>query len=66
MLIENIKQLLYNSKNIQAQNNINDAIAEMKNLNPKVYTDGLAILKQYYYVVSFAHFVSKNDLFDFA
>jgi len=66
MLIENIKQLLQNPKNVQSRNNINDIIAEMKDLSPKVSTDGIAILKQFYYVVSFAHFVSKNDLFDFA
>ena len=36
----------------------------MKALDPHVYADGISILKQYYYIVRFAHFSLENDSFD--
>ena len=66
VLIENILQLFNNpKKNIQYIVAINKSISEMKTLNLKVYADGLSILRQYYYITSFSHFVSNDNSFDF-
>ena len=59
-LVQNIIQAL-NSKQKKIQNNIiTSTLAEMKELDPKIYEDGIAILKQYYYIAIYAHFVDKN------
>lgn len=36
----------------------------MKKLDPQVYAEGLSILKQYYYIVRFAHFTTEDNSFD--
>lgn len=33
----------------------------MQSLSPKVYNDGISLLKQYYYIATFARFVNRND-----
>lgn len=65
-LVDNIRGLIRTPENISYKNTIDETISEMKELSPKVYADGLSILRQYYYITAFSRFVSKNNLFDFS
>lgn len=65
-LVENILQLLKNPQKTQYWTQINSTLSEMKELNQKVYGDGLSILKQYYYITIFSRFVSTDSLFAFS
>lgn len=66
ILVENILGLIRTPENASYRTAINDTISEMKKLSPKVYADGISILKQYYYVTSFTHFANKDTVFDFS
>lgn len=65
-LVENVRGLIRTPESISYKNTIDETISEMKELSPKVYADGLSILRQYYYITTFSRFVSKNNLFDFS
>lgn len=38
----------------------------MKDVSPQSYNEGLSILKQYYYIATFSHFIGKNNIFVFS
>ncbi len=62
-LIENILSFFRDPKKAQ-KGPIEKTLADMKALDPQVYAEGLSILKQYYYIVRFAHFTGENNSFD--
>lgn len=62
ILTENIIWLLHYPEKTKYKTIIESTISEMKELNPKVYADGLSILKQYYYITLFSHFAIKDTL----
>jgi len=66
VLVQNIRQLLSDPLKTPARAAVDKTISEMKDLSPRVYGDGISILKQYYYVATFARFASKDSLFDFS
>lgn len=59
-LIENILQALDNNQKTSQSSVITSTLAQMKELSPQVYEDGLTILKQYYYITIYSHFVGKD------
>ena len=68
-LVENITQLLHNTQKLKEKSmidTVDTTISEMKELSPKVYADGLSLLKQYYYITIFSHFSSKDSLSAFS
>ncbi|MDD5377168.1 MAG: hypothetical protein PHH16_03560 [Candidatus Gracilibacteria bacterium] len=65
-LVGNIKGFLINPKKTFYKTEIYAILSEMKDLSPKVYADGISILREYYYVTAFSHFASKDNLFDFS
>lgn len=65
-LTENIAQLLNNPTKKQYIDTLKGTVSEMKELSPDVYSDGISILKKYYYVTTFSHFAGKDGIFDFS
>ena len=68
-LIENIWQLFQNTKKSKEAlliSQIDMTIADMKALSPHVYLDGLTLLRRYYNIALFSHFVKKDNIFDFS
>lgn len=62
ILTENILWLLRYPEKTQYKTIIESTISEMKELSPKVYADGLSILRQYYYITLFSHFAVTDNL----
>lgn len=60
-LIENILQM-FKSQTITQSNVLAHTLAEMQELNPQVYKDGILLLKQYYYIAIYAHFIALDPL----
>ncbi len=61
-LIEDILQALNNKRKTSQNNAIISTLAEMKKLSPRVYEDGVAILRQYYYIAVYFHFVDLDPI----
>jgi hypothetical protein len=62
-LVENILQALNSKQKIPRNSMMINTLSDMKELGPKVYADGISILKQYYYITIYSHFVDKDGLF---
>lgn len=62
-LVENILQVLNNPQKISQSSMILNTLSEMKILGPRVYNDGISILKQYYYISIYSHFIGKSNVF---
>lgn len=61
-LIEDILQVLNNKGKTSQNNAIISTLTEMKELSPRVYEDGVAILRQYYYIAVYSHFVDLDPI----
>lgn len=65
-LIEDIRKLLSSPLETSSVVAINNTLSEMRQLSPKVYADGLSILRQYYYVTVFSRFRETEDFSNFS
>lgn len=66
ILVQDIVHLMGNPTKTSYGTEVSNTVSEMKNLSPDSYADGLSILRQYYYVTTFARFAQKDNLFDFS
>lgn len=65
-LVENIRWFLAHPKKTEYSTTISSIMSDMRALNPRVYAEGVSILRQYYSVAVFSRFASQEHLFDFS